>query len=127
MKAREFDIKHGKDGDLLEPSFRKVFSADVREGRILAVMIATPCSSFSLAQSRGGKALRSREYPRGIPQPTTERERHSIELGNACLDVTLSVIRLCNKHHIPKNAKQGYLERPKNNVFDRFQLSTSNS
>ena len=89
VKAREFDIKYGKDGDLLEPSFRRLFSADVKEGRILAVMIATPCSSFSLAQSRGGKALRSREYPRGIPQSVTERERHRVELGNACLDVTI--------------------------------------
>jgi hypothetical protein len=112
FKAKEFDIRHGKGGDLLAPGFRRNFARDMQEGKVIAVMIATPCSSFSLAQSRGGKALRSRLYPRGIPQFLTERERSRIEIGNRCLDVTIFVIRLCNKCNVPwmlENPSSSYL------------------
>ena len=65
------------------------------------VMIATPCSSFSLAVSRAGKALRSKSYPRGLPIPMTARERNRIDEGSRALDATINMIKICNTHRIP--------------------------
>ena len=80
--------------------------------RITAMMIATPCSSFSLAQSRGGKALRSQSEPRGISQHVTPAERARIDNGNKVLDASIALIKICSEFSIPygvENPATSYL------------------
>ena len=64
-------------------------------------MLATPCSSFSLAVSRSGKALRSLSHPRGLPIPMTAHESERVKAGNRALDASIQMIRTCNMHGIP--------------------------
>ena len=69
-------------------------------GQVYACMIAMPCSSFSLAQSRGGTALRSKSAPRGLPTNDLAKQKR-IWHGNELLDYTIAFINVCNQHFIP--------------------------
>ena len=83
---------------------RKFFawlSAEFAANRVHSIMLATPCSSFSIAVSRSGVALRSREHPRGIPKPMSLAQLNRIDQGNKALDATIKIIRLCNQHRVP--------------------------
>ena len=75
-------------------------------------MLATPCSSFSLAISRSGRALRSSSHPRGEPIPMTHSERVRVADGNRALRATIRMIACCNQFRIPyalENPASSYL------------------
>ena len=66
--------------DITHRSFNAWFRSEIEKGKIRGVMLALPCNSFSLANSRSGKALRSKTEPRGITDAVfTFRERERIE------------------------------------------------
>lgn len=84
----------------------------IKQHRVGAVLLATPCASLSLAVSRSGRAIRSQQWPRGIPQGLTLKESERVKQGNAVLDASLSIIRLCVELNIPailENPKTSYL------------------
>ena len=71
--------------------------ADLRCGKILAVMLAPPCTTSSRARR---VRLRSREHPWGFPH-LEGRDREQVENGNSCILIVLSVIRMCHRFKIP--------------------------
>ena len=75
-------------------------------------MLATPCASFSLAVSSSGRAIQSQIWPRGIPHGLTLKESERVKQGNALLDASLSIIKLCVELNVPailENPKTSYL------------------
>ena len=104
-KVRETD-------DATSPHFLDWVRQQAQARRIQAMMIATPCSSFSLAQSRGRRALRTQSEPRGKSQRVTPNEQARIDDGNKVLDATIALVKLCNVHRIPycvENPATSYL------------------
>lgn len=63
FRCLEVDIRHGHD--MRNGPFVSRLVQAVREGRVLGVMAAPPCESFSVARDRSGK-IRSEERPEGL-------------------------------------------------------------
>ena len=98
--------------DVTKKHFLHWIEEQIKTSRIGTVMLATPCASFSLAVSRSGRAIRSTEYPRGPPDKLTLKESERVQMGNAVLDASLSIIRLCVQLKVPailENPKTSYL------------------
>jgi hypothetical protein len=95
------DTSWSESLDACSTTFLGHFRRAAEQGELAGVMFATPCSSFSLAVSRSGKALRSISHPRGLPIPMTAKETARIQAGNHALDATIKMIRCCNRHGIP--------------------------
>jgi len=76
----------------------KIIEEHFRLGLILAVMLAPPCSSFSLARNR--YPVRSAQYPAGLPH-LRDHDRESVRVGNLCFSVSVYVISLCNQYRVP--------------------------
>ena len=92
---------HGPSGDLTCPSVVRQLCQDIRAGKVLAVMFAPPCTSFSVARDRT-KVIRTREQPWGIdPCFLTEAEQKLIIIGNQCFKTVFKLIRLLNRERIP--------------------------
>ena len=85
---------------MLKDGVRQKLHELLRSGRVYGCIIAMPCSSFSLAQSRSGVALRSISEPRGCATNDLAK-LNRITAGNEFLDFTIGVIRTCNDFHIP--------------------------
>ena len=87
-------------------------------------MLAPPCSSFSLAQTRT-VTLRNQLHPRGLPNVAfTDRERERIDLGNRILDVVIKLIQLCRRHRIPFCLEQPRTSFMLHDKFLQHALST---
>ena len=72
---------------------------DIRRGRIVAVMLAPPCSSFSPARDRTS-VIRTRSSPWGLPG-LSEKDQQKVEQGNSCIKAALEIIGDLNKYTIP--------------------------
>jgi hypothetical protein len=106
------DTRYGDIGDVCKPAFVSWLTAQASNNLIAGAMLAPPCSSFSLAISRSGKALRSAAHPRGKPIPLTAVEKDRIELGNKSLDAAIAVIHVLNRFSIPfvfENPSSSYM------------------
>jgi hypothetical protein len=106
------DLRYGKQYDVCEPAFVSWLNAQANDNLIAGAMLAPPCSSFSLAISRSGKALRSSTHPRGKPIPMSQKEKARVELGNQCLDAAIRVIHVLNRFSIPfvfENPSSSYM------------------
>lgn len=66
FNAREWELLKGPDGDLTTPAVLQSVKYDIAKHRILAAMLAPPCSSFSVARDRT-RVIRNKEYPWGLP------------------------------------------------------------
>ena len=101
FSAYEYDIANGMQFDLTnEKILFKILSA-IRTGKVLGVMIAMPCTSFSVARDRTA-VIRSRDHPWGLPNhQLSDRDAEKIRIGNLCLSVTLRILHACHKHHVP--------------------------
>jgi hypothetical protein len=86
--------------DVLNKGMLAKVCETLRSGCVYACMIAMPCSSCSLAQSRGGTALRSKSAPRGLPTSDVAKQKR-IRQGNDLLDFTIAFIDVCNQIFIP--------------------------
>ena len=99
--SREWDIRHGHQCDLTSRKVLRRLKCDVKAGKVLAVMLAPPCSSFSVARDRT-KVIRTRDMPWGIPSHLlSHQDWEKIELGNACFRSCFSLIRLLDKFSVP--------------------------
>ena len=100
-KAKEWEIDRGPEFDLTSRAVRRAIIKDVRRGFILAVMMAPPCTSFSVARDRT-KVIRSRVYPWGLPaDQLTPAESEKVQEGNRCFEAAFELIQHFNKHRIP--------------------------
>jgi len=82
FNAKQWDIKYGAYHDLTDPKVVRRIITEIRRGKVLSVMMAPVCTSFSVARDRT-KVIRNRRYPWGIPkQYLTEAEKEKVDLGN---------------------------------------------
>ena len=95
------EISSDATSDALGDEFCKYVCDNFNAGRIRSVCLPFPCTTFSIAQSRGGRAIRSRERPRGIDADLTVREQERITQGNHVLDKLIAMLRAFNKNAIP--------------------------
>lgn len=99
FSAREWELPKGDDHDLTKPAVVFKLQEDIRHKKIIAVMMAPPCSSFSRARDRT-KVIRSPQFPFGVPG-LSEQDAAKVNLGNACFATCVKLIRLLNKYDIP--------------------------
>ncbi|CAK0902556.1 unnamed protein product, partial [Prorocentrum cordatum] len=67
FETREYDLRGGPAGDLLRKCVQSQVLASLRRGLVLAVMMAPPCTSLSIAQN-SPRSIRSKQHPRGLPR-----------------------------------------------------------
>ena len=83
--SKQWDIRLGHTCDLTSRSVVRKLKCSIWTGKVLAVMMAPPCNSFSVARDRT-KVIRTREFLWGLPDCfLTASEQEKIQLGNACL------------------------------------------
>ena len=97
--THQWDIKHGAGGDLTAELVIRQLISDIRAGRVLAVMLAPPCSSFSIARDRNSQ-VRTSEWPGGLPN-LPARLQAVVHTGNRCARAALRVIRTCLAEGVP--------------------------
>jgi hypothetical protein len=79
-------------------------------------MLAPPCSSFSVAQSRSGHAIRSNQFPAGLPNLTGEQQNR-IREGNRLANATIKLLKLCIHYTIP-----AILENPASSFLWKYPV-----
>ena len=100
-KAKEWELERGVQFDLTNRKVRRKLIRDVKKGRVLAAMLAPPCTTFSVARDRT-KVIRSREHPWGLPSDQlTSAELEKVLEGNRCFEAAFELIHLFNKHQVP--------------------------
>ena len=99
--SKQWDIIHGPLHDLTDPKVVQRLLRDIRKGRVLAVMMAPICASFSRARDRT-KVIRNVRFPWGIPRRfLSEKERLSVSVGNKCFHTCIRLIEELNALQIP--------------------------
>lgn len=101
FNAKQWDIKYGACHDLTDPKVVRRIITEIRRGKVLSVMMAPVCTSFSVARDRT-KVIRNRRYPWGIPkQYLTEAEKEKVVLGNKVFKTCAKIIEELLIHGIP--------------------------
>ena len=103
VPAHPYEIERGPEFDLCKRANLRRLCRDAREGRLIASMIATPCTSWSVARNRTN-VIRNRFEPWGIRlplKPLSERDKASLDMGNRTMKATLLLIRCFEKEGIP--------------------------
>ena len=109
--SKQWDIRHGHMHDLTDKTVVRRLIRDIRKGRVLGVMMAPVCTSFSRARDRT-KVIRSLRFPWGIPQRfLNEKEAASIKLGNACFRTCIQLIHELNLHSLPWILENPWMSR----------------
>lgn len=99
FETREWEILHGCNGDLTSPAVLFKIKTDIKNGKVLAAMLAPPCSSFSPARDRT-MVIRSREHPWGLPN-LPPHEQKKIDVGNHCFLSTFKIIDWLDEAGVP--------------------------
>ena len=101
FRAYEYDIIHGPACDLTAPAVQARILSAIRTKQVLGVMIAPPCTSFSVARDRTA-VIRNKAFPWGLPDSLlTSKDAARVEIGNACARATLRFLRACDRASIP--------------------------
>ncbi|CAE7279327.1 unnamed protein product [Symbiodinium natans] len=101
FNAKFWDIRFGTDHDLTNKGVLQKILREIRQGRVLACMLAPVCASFGRGCDRT-KAIRTRAEPWGISaNKLTAAERDSILLGNRCFVSCFRIMRELDKFKIP--------------------------
>ena len=100
FRAKFWDIKQGSSHDLICKAVVDRIIREIRRGRVLSCMMASVCTSYSVARDRA-KVIHNRRYPWGIPfNQLTEKEVASICLGNACFRSCVRITKALDKHKV---------------------------
>jgi hypothetical protein len=101
FNAKEWELLHGEHGDLTRPMVRHRIKQDVRNGLVLAAMLAPPCSSFSPARDRTS-VIRTKECPWGIPSHLLNaKDQIKVQIGNDCVQAAIELAVYFHKHKLP--------------------------
>lgn len=101
MSTRAFDTLLGRGGDLLRRCVEARLRRDIRAGKVLALMMGPPCSSFSIYNNAlPGGPIRSKQFPRGLPG-LVGKPLDRVILGNSYLRFVIRTIRLCRRFKVP--------------------------
>ena len=71
----------------------------LRGREVLAVMMAPPCTSFSIVQN-STCPIRSKRYPRGLPRLPADRKA-KVEDEHLFLGFVIRVLRVCVRERVP--------------------------
>ena len=109
----EMDIVWCTDNNLCLFSVVKTIRGWIRGGLLAAVLIATPCASFSTARNKPGgpRALRTADRPSGLPD-LTGVDKQKVQTGNSLASASFSIFMECRRHNIPvliENPAHGWL------------------
>ena len=101
FRSNEWDIRHGHHCDLTRRKVLRRLKVDIKQGKVLAAMLAPPCDSFSVARDRT-KVIRTKVQPWGVDDSLlTEKEKQKVSIGNACFASCFSLIRILNLYKVP--------------------------
>lgn len=100
VAAFEVDVKHGEHHDLLIRKNQQALLRGMRRGNIRALMIATPCTSFSRARRGRPPPLRDRAHPWGF-RCVSEKDAERIRVGNAMARFSARLAREASARGIP--------------------------
>ena len=101
FRSFEFELERGTQYDLTDKQVLKRLNRAFCRKEVLGAMLATPCTTFSVARDRT-EVLRSREHPWGLPpQLLSEADRKKVSDGNACAQATLKIIAWCDRLQLP--------------------------
>lgn len=101
FKAKMWDLVHGADHDLTCPQVKKRLKSEIRQNRVLAVMMAPVCTSFSVARDRT-KVIRTKRNPWGIhTRLLTAEEQQKVKTGNEVFLTCFDIIEECLHYGIP--------------------------
>ena len=109
----EIDIQHGPQFDLTSPRFQRFVRDLISSGRVVAVWIGTPCSSWSRARCHdncGPGPLRSDTCLYGLPN-LSAADRRKVQFGNSLMRFSASVAEICLQRHIPFCIENPYTSR----------------
>ena len=99
--AREFDIRNSPSQDATKPELRRWFLTALRLRILLGLMLAPPCSSFSIARNRT-LPIRSTSEPwgkQGILM--SDNDTQKILEGNKLARFCLCLMKAAFKHNVP--------------------------
>lgn len=100
FRTREWELLHGPSGDLTKPAVLSKIRSDISNRKIVAAMLAPPCSSFSPARDRTS-VIRDRNHPWGLPNISSIKDQEKVRVGNQCLRSTLRIIGWLDKMGVP--------------------------
>lgn len=99
FRTREWELLHGECGDLTKPAVLSKIRFDISNKKIVAAMLAPPCSSFSPARDRTS-VIRDRYHPWGLPN-ISPKDQEKVRIGNQCLRSSLRIIRWLDRLGVP--------------------------
>jgi hypothetical protein len=97
--AREWELLNSPAHDLCNPKVRAPIVADLARGRCIGLMLAPPCSSWSVARDRT-YPIRNERYPMGIPHLKPE-DKAKIKIGNDTMHAAVTLARAAHEHGRP--------------------------
>ena len=83
MPSLAFDTQLRSSDDLSSRQFLQFAAVQLLAKRVSVIDAASPCSSFSVAVTRSGRAVRSKEFPWRLAR-LTEDEKIRVEYVNKC-------------------------------------------
>ena len=108
--AKEYDIKTDARLDVTIPAVLSSILREIRAGRVLGVMLAPPCTTFSTIRALRG-AVRSKTFPWGLA-PLPAKHAKEVDEANACVKSTIEIVKACLSKQTPF-----FLENPKSSLF----------
>ena len=115
LDAKIYDTSIDATLDVARREFIQHFVKQCKSGHVACVMLATPCSSFSIAVSRSGRAIRTQEWPLGLPKLATLAEEEKVKQGNETMRTTLKILNVCNGFCTP-----AIVENPAPHTYGMF-------
>ena len=103
--GEQFEIEKGPQYDLTSSTVVEPLLAAIRNSSYRGVMIATPCTSWTIARDRNSQ-IRTRNYLWGLPG-LPKQLKHVVQLGNNCARTTEKVLCECLE-----SGTKGILENP---------------
>ena len=101
FNAREWEIDNGIQYDVTSPKVENEISSDILRGRIISMMIAPPCTTFSRARDRTA-VLRDPEHPWGLPaEKLSEVDRIKVIEGNRTMRVAIRLAKCAHRNGPP--------------------------
>ena len=99
FKARTWELKDGPEFDLTNDLVKARVLKDIIRHRVIACMLAPPCTTFSTARDRTS-VIRNRTFPWGLPnlKPT---DHAKVQEGNATMRTAIAVLNACIKTGTP--------------------------
>ena len=104
IECHAYDIENGPQCNLLRPSILKGIEALLKAKIVICVLLGMPCQTWSRARRNDGRGpgpLRNDEEGLFGLASLNERDQAKVREGNALFNVTIALIRLCNKYGVP--------------------------